>query len=118
MLRMQTLYMPEGKTLDEVVTGDTYPLPSDTEAIIMKVLAAEDRLKSKKEKAVNDLDDVLKLLQKMHAENAQIQYQDVMQKRTVAEAFNAFYPIYKQVKEELGRDVFGEEDFKVLLNLD
>jgi len=54
----------------------------------------------------------------MNAENAQIQYQDIMQKRTVAEAFNAFYPIYKQVKEELGRDVFGEEDFKVLLNLD
>ena len=73
--------MPEGKTLDEVVTGDTYLLPSDTKAIIMKVLAAEDRLKSKKEKAVNDLDDVLELLQKMHAENAQIQYQDVMQKR-------------------------------------
>jgi len=71
--------MPEGKTLDEVVTEETYPLPSDNEQIIMKLYAASDRLKWRQEKAVNDLDDVLKLLQKMREDDALVHYQHAME---------------------------------------
>jgi len=38
-------------------------------------------------------------------------------KALVAASFKAFYPIYKEAKEGLGHDAFGEEDWKVLLNL-
>ncbi|KAH8989236.1 hypothetical protein EDB92DRAFT_1784782, partial [Lactarius akahatsu] len=38
-----TLYMPEGMSLLDVVNGETVPLPTDSEAIAIKMIAGADR---------------------------------------------------------------------------
>lgn len=40
-----TLHMSKGMTLDEVVAKDVVPLPTDSEAIAMQLIAGADRLK-------------------------------------------------------------------------
>jgi len=86
-----TLYMPE------VVAKDVVPLPMDSEAIAMKLIAGTDRLKSRTKKAVQDFDDAMKLFGKPHHADGEISYKNESEKM----AFNAFYPTYKSVKEEL-----------------
>jgi hypothetical protein len=48
-------------SLADVVAQEVLPLPTETEAIIMKLFSGADRLKSRREKAVKDFDDAMKL---------------------------------------------------------
>lgn len=47
--------MPEGMTLLDVVNKDQVPLPTDSESIAMKMIAAADRLKSRTRRASRTL---------------------------------------------------------------
>ncbi|KIJ96366.1 hypothetical protein K443DRAFT_285627 [Laccaria amethystina LaAM-08-1] len=38
------LYMPDGMFLDEIITKEVVPLPTDSEAVAMKLIAGPDRL--------------------------------------------------------------------------
>ncbi|KAF8316998.1 uncharacterized protein EI90DRAFT_3085628 [Cantharellus anzutake] len=95
-----TTYMPEGMSLDEVVANDAIPLPTDSKAIIKKLIAGSDRLKSREKKAVNDFDDAMKLFGKLYHGDGVISYKSNMEKQTVKIAFNKFYPTYKAAKDE------------------
>lgn len=110
--------MPDGMSLDEVVTQDVVPLPTDSEAIAMKLIAGSDRLKSRTKKAINDFDDAMKLFGKLHHEDGEISYKDESEKKIVKMAFNAFYPTYKTAKEELGEFCWTEEEWKTFLKID
>lgn len=70
------LYMPEGMPLNEVVAKEVVPLPTDSEAIAMKLIAGSDRLKSRTKKAVQDFDDAMKLFRKLYHEDGEISYKD------------------------------------------
>ena len=110
--------MPEGMSLNDVVTQEAIPLPTNSEAIAMKLIAGADRLKSRSRKAVNDFDDAMKLFGKLYHEDGQISYKDEMEKTVVKMAFNAFYPTYKSIKEEHGEMCWSEEEWKVFLKID
>lgn len=110
--------MPEGMSLDEVVANDVVPLPTDSEAIAMKLIAGADRLKSRTKKSVQDFDDAMKLFGGLYHEDGEISYKDESEKKIVKMAFNAFYPTYKEVKEEQGEFCWREEEWKVFLKID
>jgi hypothetical protein len=105
-------------SLDEVVAKGAVPLPTDSEAIAMKLIAGSDRLKSRTKKAVNDFDDSMKLFGKLYHEDGKISYKDESEKKIVEMAFNAFYPTYKSVKDELGEFCWTEEEWKAFLKID
>ena len=62
--------MPEGMTLLDVVNKDQVPLPTDSEAIAMKIIAAADRLKSCTPKTVQDFDDAMNIFGKLFTKMA------------------------------------------------
>jgi hypothetical protein len=68
--------MPEGMILLDVVNEDKVPLPTDSEAIAMKMIAAADRLKSRTPKAVQDFDDAMKIFGKFYHEEGYISYKN------------------------------------------
>jgi len=61
-------------TLLDVINKDQVPLPTDSEAITMKIIAAADRLKSRTPKAVQDFDDAMKFFGKLYHEDGYISY--------------------------------------------
>lgn len=67
-------------SLADVIAQEVLPLPTDTEAIIMRLFSSADRLKSRREKAVKDLDDAMKLLNAMNKEDAGVGYKDEAEK--------------------------------------
>jgi hypothetical protein len=104
-------------TLEEVVNTKAVPLPTDSEAIAMKLLAGSDRLKSRSKKAVKDFDDAMLLFGKLYHEDGEIYYKSPEEKKIVERAFEAFYPTYKAAKEELGEMFWSEDKWKVFLKL-
>jgi hypothetical protein len=100
--------MPSGMSLYDVVNKDQVPLPTDSEAIAMKIIAADDRLKSRTPKAVQDFDDAMNILRKLYHEDGHITYKDDAEKTAVEDAFNRFYPRYKEAKEAAGEKA-GQE---------
>jgi hypothetical protein len=114
--------MPEGMTLTDVVEQETVPLPTDSEAIAMKMIAASDCLKSRTPKAVQDFDDAMKIFGKLYHEGGEIAYKDAAEKTAVTMAFNSFYPRYKEAKEAEGQKegdgFWTEEEWKVFLQID
>ncbi|THG92531.1 hypothetical protein EW026_g8397 [Hermanssonia centrifuga] len=78
--------------LDEVVAQDATPVPTDSEAIALKLFADSDRLKSRSDKAVKDFDDAMQLLNKLYKEGGEISYKNAVEKTAMQIAFNAFYP--------------------------
>lgn len=67
MPHVWTLYTPEGMSLDKVIAKEVVPLPTNSEAIAMKLIAGADRLRSRMEKAVQDFDNAMKLFGKLSA---------------------------------------------------
>ncbi|KAI0337094.1 hypothetical protein BDW22DRAFT_1340460 [Trametopsis cervina] len=115
-----TLYEPKGMTLADVVTQEVLPLPTDTEAIIMKLFSGPDCLKSRREKAVKDFDDAMKLLNVMGKQDSVVSYGDEAEKAMVKMAFDLFYPKYIEYKKALPEDspdafLWTEEEWKVYL---
>ncbi len=124
--------MPEGMTLLDVVNEDKVPLPTDSEAIAMKMIAAADSLKSRTPKTVQDFDDAMKIFGQLYHERSctrysllekgYISYKNEVEKTIVKMAFNSFWPRYKEAKEEAGEkegDVFWtEEQWKAFLKID
>ncbi|SRR5260221_7396921 len=110
--------MPEGMTLLDVVNEDKVPLPTDSEAIAMKMIAAADRLKSRTPRAVQDFDDAMKIFGKLYHEEGYISYKDEVEKTIVKIAFNRFWPRYKEAKEKEGEGFWTEEEWKVFLTFD
>ena len=100
----------------DIVNGETVPLPTDSEAIAMKMHAASNCLKSRTPKAVQDFDDAMKILGKLYHEDGYIAYKDEIEKAAVRVAFNWFYPRYKEAKEageKEGKVFWTEEQWKV-----
>jgi hypothetical protein len=114
--------MPEGMTLLDVVNKDQVPLPTDSEAIAMKMIATADCLKSRTPKAVQDFDDAMKIFGKLYHEDGYISYKDEVEKTVVKMAFNSFFPRYKEAKEEAGEKegegFWAEEQWKVFLKIE
>ena len=114
--------MPEGMTLLDVVNKDQVPLPTYSEAIAMKMIAAADRLKSRAPKAVHDFDDAMKIFGKLYHEDGYISYKEEVEKALVKMAFNCFFPRYKEAKEKAvekaGEGFWTEEQWKVFLKID
>jgi hypothetical protein len=97
------------------------PLPTDFEAIAMKMIAAADRLKSRTPKALQDFDDAMKIFGKLYHEGGYIDYKDEIEKTVVTMAFNHFYPRYKEAKgvgEKEGEGFWIEEQCKASLKFD
>ena len=106
----------------DVVNGETMPLPTDSEAISMKMIAASDRLKSRTPKAVQYFDDAMKIFGKLYHEDGYIAHKDEKEKALVKALFNGFYSRYKEAKEEAGEkegEKFRtEEQWKAFLKID
>ncbi|KAM6498707.1 hypothetical protein JOM56_006655 [Amanita muscaria] len=105
-------------TLDEVVDKDKIPLPMDSEFIAMKLFAADDCLDSRFAKAVNDVDDAMKIANKLDKQGGVTTYKDNMEKEMVQAVFNSFYPKYKAFKEEKGEFYWTKEEWKAYLSFD
>ena len=108
-------------SLADIVAQGVLPSPTDTEAIIMKFFSSADRLKSRREKAVKDLDDAMKLLNTMGKKDAEVGYKDEAEKVMAHMAFDSVYPKYVAFKKALPEDspdafVWTEEEWKVYLN--
>ena len=104
--------------LDEVVANDVIPWPTDSEAIIMKILSSFDRLESRRDKAINDFDAAMKLLGKMYHDGRLMSYKSDEERMKAANAFNSFYPTYKAGKDEKGEFYWTEEQWKIWLKID
>ena len=112
--------MPEGMTLLDVVHKDQVPLPTDSEAIAMKMIAAADRLVSRTPKAVQDF-DAMKIFGKLYREDGYISYEVEVEKTVVKMAFNGFFPRYKEAEEAGEKEDEGfwtEERWKVFPKID
>lgn len=112
-------YMPEGMLLSEVVQTNTIPFPTDSEAIIMKLLAASDRLRM--HKAMEDFEDAMQLLKKLNDKGTKIEYKDSLEKEYTKKSFDRFYPHYKEAKEATGEiagvDFWDRDDWELFLRL-
>ncbi|KAF6753857.1 hypothetical protein DFP72DRAFT_1069064 [Ephemerocybe angulata] len=118
-----TLYKPEGVPLAKVVANGVLPLPTDTEVIIMKLFSAADRLKSRRLKAVRDLDDAMKLLNLMDKEGGSINYATEGDRAMAGLAFESFYSKYAEFKKALPEDdpaafLWTEEEWKLYIKTD
>ena len=85
-------------SLTDVVTQGVLQLPTDTEAITMKLFSSADRLKSRREKTVKALDDAMKLLNTMGKKDAEVGHKDEAEKAMAHMAFDSFYPKYVAFK--------------------
>lgn len=52
------------------------------------------------DKAAEDFDDAMQLLNKLYKEGGDTSYENATEKTALQIAFNAFYPEYARVKEE------------------
>lgn len=53
-------------------------------------------------KAIQDFEDAMKILGKLHDEGTMMEYKDNVEKTVVKRAFSRFNPRYKAVKETAG----------------
>ncbi|KAF8644361.1 hypothetical protein AX16_008513 [Volvariella volvacea WC 439] len=134
-----TLYEPQDMSLTDVVAEDVLPLPTDTEAIIMKLanhgeeekamvkLAFDsfyDKYVAFKQALPRDLPDAFFWMKEKWElylkidKIGTITYKNDAEKKMVLMAFNAFYPAFKKAQEEQGEEVMSEEAFKAYLKLD
>ncbi|KAF9552419.1 hypothetical protein CPC08DRAFT_728639 [Agrocybe pediades] len=112
-----------GMSFADVVAREVLPLPSEKEAIIMKLFSGADRLKSRREKAVRDFDDAMKLANDMDKKGDEVVYANEGEKTTVKMVFDSFYAKCVAFKEELPKgsvDAFfwTEEEWKSYLKTD
>jgi hypothetical protein len=107
--------MPEGMTLTEVISRDCIPLPTDSEAVIMKMISSADRFKKTEKAAVRDADQAMGLLNILHHEGAGIRYRDEKVKSTVMEDFKDLYPAYRALKDKEGEFYWSEEEWRAFL---
>ncbi|KAI6018930.1 hypothetical protein PISMIDRAFT_16892 [Pisolithus microcarpus 441] len=105
-------------SLNEFVKNEAVLLPTDSEAIIMKLITSLDHLKSRTKMAIKDFDDAMKLFGKLYHRDGKISHKDASEKQMVKMAFNVFYPTYKSAKEELHEIYWSEEEWKVILKID
>ncbi|KIM35228.1 hypothetical protein M413DRAFT_14653 [Hebeloma cylindrosporum] len=115
-----TLYKPKGMSLADVIAQEVLPLPTATEATIMKLFSAADRLKSRRTKAVKDMDDAMKLLNVMDKKGDEVTYENEAEKAMAKMAFDSFYPKYEEFKAALPKDsadafLWTEDEWKLYL---